>query len=347
VSAAVKRVKALIAGAKRLADPSDPLGQRVRRELTGVTGLSAQGVEWALTQCLETSPSDAEIATLIERSGEAKRAHVLLSANVFVASHRAIAIGLAASDEVFVRASRREPVFAQLLSEAAPGLFTLVPELKPQPGDLMWAYGSDQTLVEIKAQLLQGVQIHAQGSGFGVVAVREEDFSDADWAPFADAVALDTVLFDQRGCLSPRLVVAQGSSELAARLQQELLAALDRIEATIPRGQMLPEERADVTWYRECVRSLGDWSETATAAVARVEERTEPIPPPGRNLQICRVPEVTTALTEIAPQLTCIAHHPAATAPWKSALFDAAPHARHCPAGQMQRPPFDGPADLR
>jgi hypothetical protein len=344
---ASERVKALIAGARCLADAAHPLGRRARGELPGVTGLSAQGVERALLDCLETQPTDAEIASLIASAGVATRAHVLLSANVFIAAHRAIALALAASEQVCVRASRREPVFAQLLNEAAPGLFTLVSELKPQAGEVMWAYGSDQTLTEIQAQLPQGVQLHAQGSGLGVVVVREEDLGAPEWTTFVDAVALDTALFDQRGCLSPRLILAQGSAEFASRLQSELLAALQRIEVTLPRGHLLPEEQADLTWYRECVRSLGDWSEVATGAVARVEERTEPIPPPGRNLQICHVADLVATLKDVTSQITCVAHPANAPAPWKSALRSTVPHARHCLAGQMQRPPFDGPADLR
>lgn len=344
---ALERVNALIAGAKCLADPRHSLGQQARRELPGVTGLSAQGVQRALEQCLEIAPSDAEVAALIASSGQANRAQVLLSANVFTAAHRAIAIGLAASDRVLVRASRRSPLFAQLLNEAAPGLFTVVSDLRPEPGDTVWAYGSDQTLSEITAQLPQGVQLHAQGSGFGVVAVREEDFSDADWPAFADAVALDTALFDQRGCLSPRLILAQGSAAFSQRLHSELLQALARIAIEIPRGRLLPEEQADLTWYRECVRSLGDWQAGDGGAVALIEAKIEPVPPPGRALQICRVADLVATLKELTPQLTCVAHPANAPDPWKSALLHAVPHARHCPVGQMQRPPFDGPVDLR
>jgi hypothetical protein len=262
---------------------------------------------------------------------------------------------LAASEQVFVRASRREPLFAELLKEAVPGLFTLVSELKPEAGDVMWAYGSDQTLTEITAQLPQGVQLHAQGSGFGVVAVREGDLAESDWKPFVDGVALDTALFDQRGCLSPRLVLAEGSGAFAERLQRELLDALDRVAVEIPRGRLLPEEQADVTWYRECVRSLGSWqyseggssASLTTSAVALIEGKLEPVPPPGRALQICHLADLVATLKEVTPQITCVAHPANAPAPWKSALRSTVPHARHCRAGQMQRPPFDGPADLR
>lgn len=347
VLTAVERVNRLIAGAKILADQRHSLGKRARELLPGATGLSIQGVERALSDCLETRPTDAAIASLIASAGEAKRAHVLLSANVFVAAHRAIALGLAASEQVFVRASRREPVFAQLLSEAAPGLFAVVEELKPEAGDVLWAYGSDQTMTDLQATLAGGVILKAHGSGFGVVVVREAEFSESDWKAFVDGVTLDTALFDQRGCLSPRWVVAEGSAAFAQRLQRELLAGLSRIHTEIPRGRLLPEEQADLTWYRECVRSLADWQENEGGAVALLVHKTEPVPPPGRALQVCRVPDVIATLREVTPQITCIAHPANAPDSWKSTLRSVVPRARHCPAGHMQRPPFDGPVDLR
>jgi hypothetical protein len=271
----------------------------------------------------------------------------LLSANVFVAAHRAIAIALAASDRVFVRASRREPLFAELLSLAAPGSFNLVSELQPQAGDTVWAYGSDQTLSAVRATLPGGVTLKGHGSGFGLVAVREVDLGEASWVSFVDGVALDTALFEQRGCLSPRLILAEGSLAFAERLQKELLNALDRIAVRIPLGRLLAEERADLTWYRECVRSLGDWKESDGGAVALIEAKTEPVPPPGRVLQICLVADVVATLNELAPQITCIATPANAPDAWKFTLRRAVPHARHCPTGQMQRPPFDGSVDLR
>jgi hypothetical protein len=310
--------------------------------------LSDAGVEYALTRCLETHPSDKEIESLIASAGVAKRAHVLLSANVFIAAHRAIALGLAASERVFVRPSRREPVFAQLLSHTTPGLFTVVDELQPEAGDVVWAYGADQTMTELQAGLPSGVTLKAHGSGFGVVVVRETDLSSAvAWQTFADAVALDTALFEQRGCLSPRLLLAEGSGVFAERLQRELLRALDRVAVQIPRGRLLPEEQADITWYRECVRTLGDWQGSDAGSVARVEERTEPIPPPGRNLQICSVTDAIATLKEITPQITCVARPASGHLPWLAALRGAVHRARHCAVGKMQSPPFDGPVDLR
>jgi hypothetical protein len=302
---------------------------------------------------LETQPSEAEIARLLAAAHETPRSFVLLSANVFTAAHRAIALGLAASPQVFVRASRREPCFPGLLAEAAPGLFTLVDEINAQAGDTVWAYGSDATMVELRRSFAPGTILKAHGDGFGVVVVRQSDLAhaaQAEWGAFADAVALDAALFDQRGCLSPRLVLAEGDAAFAQRLSQEVFNALTRVQTTIPRGTLSNEEQADISWYRQCVCCVGNWKEHPAGAVALVNDAMDPVPPPGRILQVCALSDVQQALQQMAPLLTCVAHRKnseSSAGSFIANLHRCAPHARHCVVGHMQQPPFDGPADLR
>ena len=54
------RVERLLEGARVLRDPASPLGRRARAELPKATRLSPEGVELALSECLETEPTDAE-----------------------------------------------------------------------------------------------------------------------------------------------------------------------------------------------------------------------------------------------------------------------------------------------
>src|SRR3954468_593931 len=69
------------------------------------TGLTPEGVELAMTKTLEIDATDGEIASLVERAGDAPRVGVILSANVFVGALRAIAIARAAAPRVVVRPS--------------------------------------------------------------------------------------------------------------------------------------------------------------------------------------------------------------------------------------------------
>lgn len=339
-----ERVLQLVGAARRLADPADPLGQRARRELASTTGLSPQGIEVALTQCLETSPSEAELQALCASVSLSERGWVLLSANVFTAAHRAIALALAASDDVRVRPSRREPVFARLLAEAAPGLFAVSEQLEPQPGDTVWAYGSDATLAGLQRSLAPGVTLKAHGEGFGVVVVQEQDAAEMGWWPLCDAIVRDAVLFEGRGCLSPRLLLVNAADPFAERLSQELLLAFDRVAQAIPRGALQRDELADVSWYRECIFSLGEYHCHAGGSVARVRGNVQLLPPPGRVLQVCQVEQEVNTVNMLAPRLTSVARVGDRLA---AALLRAAPRARHCQLGQMQRPAFDGPADPR
>src|SRR5262249_34881743 len=141
-----RRLRALIAAAARIGDPHDELGVRARAALPTATGLSPEGVTLALERCLETAASDAEIRALAASVRPASGAHVVLSAGVFVAAHRAIALALAASARVFVKPSRRDPEMVRLLALAAPGLFQVVDAITPRPGEHVHAYGSDEAL---------------------------------------------------------------------------------------------------------------------------------------------------------------------------------------------------------
>src|SRR5262249_48273993 len=153
----------------------------------------------------------------------APRAHVLLSAGVFTGALRAIAIALAASERAFVRMSRRDPTLARLLCDHAPGAFAVVDALHPEAHDHVWAYGRDQTLERVSAALPAGVILHRHGSGFGVAVLDAAD--EAELPGLCAGLARDVALFDQRGCLSPRVLVVQGSHELAQRAARALAEA--------------------------------------------------------------------------------------------------------------------------
>src|SRR5690606_16063514 len=200
----VARVQGFLEAAARLSNPNDPLGRAARARLPESTGLSPAGVAYALEHCLERCPSPAELGRVCSQVSESPRAHVLLSANVFTAPVRAVALALAASERVCVRTSRREPVMTELLLEASGGQFELVSALTPSAGDQLWAYGSDQTLAAVANELPSGVVFHGHGSGFGLAIVDDAGLCDLERA--ADGLARDCIAFDQRGCLSPRLV---------------------------------------------------------------------------------------------------------------------------------------------
>jgi hypothetical protein len=343
---AVLRVRALIAAARRVADPADSLGIEARAELPVTTGLSLEGVELALTRCLETHPSDDEIMALVRSVPRAPRAHVLLSANVFVAAHRAVALALAASEDVFVRPSRREPVTLRLLERGTPGLFQAVERLEPRAGDHLWAYGETDTLDSVRREVPEGVTTHAHGPGFGVVFVDATQAAPRDLTVTAEAIADDVVPFDQRGCLSPRVVFVLGEPSGIRAFAEALSEALARAGRRIPLGQLDSEELAGRARYRDTMLATGTLLPSGDGFVGLdLDGRAVTVPPAGRNVHVmrCAGPErVIGALGSAVASIAVAGDR--ALVERISSLF---PHARVTGPGRMQTPSFDGPVDRR
>jgi hypothetical protein len=338
----VNRVQRLLAGARKIADPDHPLGRRARAILPRATGLSLEGVELALTRCLETAPSDAELCALSARVPPAPHAHVLLSANVFVAAHRAIALALAQSADVAVRPSRREPEMPRLLAEACPGLFRLVDELAPTPGDHVWAYGSDETLSKLRGELPAGIVYHAHGHGIGLAVV------DAATEPggAARALADDVIAFDQRGCLSPRIALVIGDAQAARDFAVAIARELARLGHDVPRGSLDPDELADIARYRDSMLYAAELLHAGKGYVGLdAEGRHVLVPPVGRNLHVVRIDDPAPPLAALGARIAAIGV--AGPPELERRLSELLPRARLGPLGSMQRPPFDGPVDLR
>src|SRR5690606_1985614 len=111
------RLYALKRAAEALANPTNRWGMVARDELPHSTGLSPEGVDYALRHCLEHDVPGGTLSSLPRRAPRAKRAHVLLSSNVITAAFRAIALALCQTDKVLVRPSRRDPVMTYLMRE--------------------------------------------------------------------------------------------------------------------------------------------------------------------------------------------------------------------------------------
>jgi hypothetical protein len=335
------RIEELLEAARVLADPTTAPSQRLRARVRETSGLSRVGVDVALERCLEQRAGERELSSLLARTPEAPRALVLLSANVFVAPLRAIALARASSERVVVRASRREPALVEALSELLPHAFEVVQELHPEPGDHLWAYGSDATLGAVRASLPPGVTFHGHGFGFGAVVIE----GATDLASKAAAVALDAALFDQRGCLSPRLVVFDGDTQAARQLAEALASELSQLELTLPPGPEAAEQAAERRRQADAAMYAFDVLPAGRGWVSYSAEGRATLPPAARCLHVLAAADPVTTLEPFAPQLTCLSSNAAGALAQR--LEQGFPGARRCGLGQMQRPPLDGPVDLR
>ncbi|HTV26110.1 MAG TPA: acyl-CoA reductase, partial [Polyangiaceae bacterium] len=353
--AAMERLERLLAALERVMAPGSEARAALVARLRHTTGLSPANIEWALAHCLERTPSPAERMQLIGSVARAPRAHVILPGSVFVAPHRALALALAATPRVFVKPSRRDPALIEALHQQDPELFQLVQRIEPQAGDHVFAYGSDVTLDVLRRELPPGSVLHAHGSGFGV-AVVELDAGEAELASAARAIAEDTACFDQRGCLSPRFVLARGASAAVEPFARRLAEALGELEQRLPLGRLEPSERAEGAWYRQCAAYAGALLSAGSGAVSLRASSEAPelvaedgalaleVPPSGRYLELIPIVRLEVAIRALRPWITCVG---CANARLESLILPWLDPVRVTRVGQMQRPPFDGPVDRR
>ncbi|MBI4957225.1 MAG: proline dehydrogenase [Myxococcales bacterium] len=342
--------------ARRVADPAGALGREARAALALATGLSRPGIELALREHLEHTPSAAEVETLLCLAERAPRCTVVLAANVCTAALRALACAVACAPVVRVRPSRRDGVLAELLVrearrlpafEPAPGAeppLELVTELSPVPGELVHAYGSDDTLARLLRSLPPGVELRAHGSGFGLAAIG----AGPDLAETAGALAADVVPFDQAGCLSPRVALVAGGVARAEDFALALDAALDAAARAVPRGVLDPGTEAALARFAATFAAVG-LARARPSHVVGFDPAPEVLvlPPAARAVLVVAAEpgKVAALFGPYAAELTALGE--VGDPRLADAVAALAPHARRSTLGAMQRPPFDGPVDLR
>ena len=344
------RIEALLTVSRRIADPDDALGRRARARLPATSGLSPAGVELALTRHLETHANDAQLERLLAVTSRAPTCHLLLAANVCTAALRAIACALATSARVRVRASSRDPVVAELLIEGLgelPGFageVTSATELQPAPGDEVHLYGSDETLALVTRAMPPATRLRAHGTGLGLALLE----ADADLEQAALDLADDLVPFDGRGCLSPRVALIAGGEERGDAFACALHQALSDRGAEVPRGPLGDDEQAELSRYRATYEAVGRLWFGAHHAVAfdPRPEALHPAPPLRATLvAACEPPRVAALLEPWAAHVAALGN--AGRGPLGQQVAALCPRARRSPLGAMQRPPLDGPVDLR
>ena len=337
-----------IADVRRLVDAAREVVRdrsAIADDVARATGLSAEGVELGFTRHVEVDASDEAIASLVNGAGDAKHVAVILSANVFVAALRAIAIARAASPSVVVRPSRREPHFARALAlrAADPGL-RVVDEIDVSRifGGEIHVYGRDSTIASVREKSGDRIRVRGHGAGMGAAVVSPS--ADLDTA--VRALAEDVVAFDQRGCLSPRVALVVGDDARASTFADAMHAALLAAEVRVPRGTLSADERKDAARYASTLAYAGRILDASSHTIG-VASAGAPllVPPSGRHLHVTAVRDrdaLRALLDPIASVVIAIGSDDAELA---SAV--APSHARISPLGAMQRPPLDGPVDRR
>jgi len=312
------------------------------------SGLSLEGVRLALAHHLELDSPAEDLVRLVQAAGDCERVTVVLSANVFVGAFRAIALARAASRHVIVRPSSRDFAFAHAFVDAAIAAGDLglsrvdTIDFKCIMHGEVHVYGRDETIRAIRAEVDRGVVVRGHGTGLGVAVISEA----ADPTRAAKALTDDVVAFDQRGCLSPRIVVCIGDEARAFSFAQALDAELRAAEVRVPRGTVPTEEQALATHYLATMAFAGRVWAGPTHGIGVAPRAMAPLlPPPYRHLHLATCSsdaEAEAALAPFRPVITCVGSDARALA-----ARVAPPWARQANLGKMQRPPLDGPVDRR
>lgn len=336
-----------VADVRRLVDAARAVFERradFAATVARTTGLSHEGVELGF-ESLERDATDEEIRALVASAGDAEGVHVILASNVFVAPLRALALARAASRRVTVRPSSRDPTLTLEIARAARdrGL-AVVDERDVAAFDCaeVHVYGRDATTAAVRSRARPDAIVRAHGEGMGIAFVSPA--ADLDVA--AAGVARDVVAFDQRGCLSPRIVFVEGDGDRAAAFGAALHRRLEEWEGRVPRGSLAASEVGELARWRDALAFAG-WLWRGSAHAVGLAPAGAPlaVPPAGRHVQVSAVDslrQLPERLSPIAPFLVAVgSDDPAAIA------HAVPPHARRSLLGRMQRPPLDGPADRR
>lgn len=281
---------------------------------------------------------------------------VWLAGSVPSAAFSAILLPLLAGSAVYAKpasADRTSPrLFVESLRAVDEKLAAAVAlgadERALEQADAVVAYGSDETIRELRARVPIDRPFVAHGHKFSVAAVGRE----AELPAAAEALALDAALWDGRGCLSPAYVfVEDAPAGRAEAFAEALAAALERSAHALPRGTLADAERAWLHDVRASFAARDDarvWLSRPPLAWSLVLSDFRKSPPFAGQLRC--LPLVRTKSVEefagwcasFAPHVSTVAHAGFGAGERQlGAIARRAGASRVCALGRMQLPPID------
>ena len=348
--------------------PDSPWLARAIELLPDATGFSAPMIRLALPSMLEPLRAPA-LDDLVRReaggrSGPPVILHVLpgnLPGLAAIPAALSLAVGSTAllkpgrGDRIFPELFRaslaaRDPHLAACLAAPYwPGGDRACEDIALTAADLVVAAGDDATIADLAGRTRGRFIGHGHRISFAVVtAARAADPASAA------TLALDTALWDQRGCLSPQLCFVEGDRDAATAFASRVAAELVLLAETLPPARL---ELGD----RLAIRRLRDESEWATfdgeratvfaapdeaAGTVVVEPRPALRPSPlGRSLRVMPIASCDVLDGLLAPRRGVLegaglAAEPARWAPLAARLEASGVHLVSR-LGAMQRPPLD------
>ena len=226
-------IKNLSAVSAQWLDPSNPLTQETIQALQVSTGLNARQITQAIQNCFEelTEPKinayvrdwdQVPISNVVKISDKpmSKGQNVLhiLPSNAFTAWVHGAVITLLLEKNCFLKASRREPVFARAWKRslemvqptlgARIGLATATQEAYENISAIV-AYGADETLRTIQKEIPTGIPFVGYGHKLSVGVIFRECADESSLEDLLPCLRRDADPFRLQGCLSPQILYVE------------------------------------------------------------------------------------------------------------------------------------------
>ena len=294
------------------------------------TGLSKEGACLAM----KTAAGLVLDGTLgLSRDRPPKRVVIWCASNVFTAPLEWTAQLAALGSEVLLKAPSSSPASIQAMADAFRGLGVSAHHLDHteslrllEGADGLLAFGSDETLASLDAQVPQALRrsLHGHRASVAVVTGRNP-------VQTAQALVWDLVLYDGRGCMSPSAIFCLQEAEALA---EALASALEEAGKVIPPGRLSPWQGPQWRARTGRARALGTCQEGDQWAVCTT--KTGPLEANLPRMAVLHEIEDVRALSflEDTPLSTC------ATDLVEHGALKALGFHRICAPGDMQRPPL-------
>ena len=202
-----------------------------------------------------------------------------------------------------------------------PGTDSEVTREAIEQADVVTLYGSDATLGAVRAMAPPTTRVVGYHHREGVAIIGRDDLSGERADDAALGTARAVAIFDQRGCVCPRLVyVERGGDVGPAEFAGKLADALRQIEGQWPTPALPPEESVAIQQLRgvaELAAATGSgelWHGGPDASWTVVYEEEEvPAAPPvtGRGIRVRPIgdaSELPALLEPLGPHLQSVGH---------------------------------------
>jgi len=266
-------IAALAAAAAEWMGPDSELRRRIARELAAVTRLHADlvstGLEFAFAAVTEDSLRELVRRERVSANRQGPAAvFYALAGNVPAQAVPPIIACLLARSVALIRDSERQPLVTEAFRES---IARARPELAEMIVPVAWSsanptkeareieslvvgaarrielFGSDSTVswLSTRYAALTPTETarHTTRLSAGIVT------ADADLDAAAEAFALDVVMYEGRGCLTPHVLLVEGAKSRADDFGARLAPSLRRLQDRWPRARgTLEEESSRRAW---------------------------------------------------------------------------------------------------